>query len=133
MNDTSERAMREAEEWLVSAKDKLLLAETDESASSVCCALSIHAIIRTNDALTLKFLNLKGTRHDDAPALFSRLLNQNKIADENRRFLRLLQRAMSDKSGADYGRQIFHYEDAKKYVDEAEEFVAVAKNCLKQG
>ena len=123
--------MKEAEAWLVSAKDKLALAENEEAEASVCCALAIHAIIRANDAITLKLLRLKATRHDDAPATFSKLLQQGKIGNENRRFLRLLQKTAVDKSGADYGKGAFSYEDAKKYVEETEEFVAAAKNLVR--
>lgn len=130
MNDTPERAISEAQAWLVSTKDKLALAENDEAASNVCCALAIHAIIRANDAATLKFLRMKATRHDEAPTMFSKLLQQGKIKSENRRFLRLLQKAMMEKSGADYGKSIFDYEDAKKYVDDAEEFVAAVKDMI---
>lgn len=128
MTDTSERGIKEAEEWLVSAKDKLEAAEGDHSAANVCCALAVHAIIRANDALCLKFLKIKATRHDDAPVMFSKLLEQDKIGRENTRFLRLLQKAMADKSGADYGKKVFSYEDAKKYVEDAEEFVGFIKN-----
>jgi hypothetical protein len=131
MSDTAQRAIGEAEEWLLSAKDKLTLAENDESAANVCCALAIHAIIRANDAVSLRFLNMKATRHDDASMVFSKLLQQGKIPGENRRFLRLLQKAMADKSGADYGKSSFGYEDAKKYVEEAEEFVAAMNGRIR--
>ncbi len=129
MIDTAERAIEEAESWLVSAKDKLVLAESEDSAVNVCCALSIHAIIRANDALTLKFMKVKGTRHDDAPALFSKMLQQGKLSSENARFLRIIQKAMTDKSGADYGKKIFSHDDATRYVQDAEEFVSSVK-CL---
>ena len=131
MTDTAERAINEAEEWLVSAKDKLALSESDEGAANVCCALAIHAIIRANDAISLKFLHIKATRHDDASAMFSKALQQGKLGSENARFLRLLQKAMSDKSGADYGKKAFHYDDARKYVEDAEEFVSVVKGVVK--
>jgi HEPN domain-containing protein len=127
MTDNAKRAMKEAEEWLISAKDKLALAETDEAAATVCCSLAIHAIIRANDAISLRFLNLKATRHDDAAAMLSKIMQQGKIGPENTRFLRLLQSAMADKSGADYGKKPFEYDTAKKYVEDAEEFIAAAK------
>ena len=78
----------------------------------------------------LKLMKMKGTRHDDAPALFSKMLQQGKLAGENRRFLPLIQKAMSDKSGADYGKKAFSFEDAKNYVGAAEEFVAAMKSIL---
>lgn len=130
MTDNPERAIKEAGAWLVSAKDKLALAETEEFEANVCCALAIHAIIRANDSVSLKFLGLKATRHDDAPTLFSKLLQQGKIISENKRFLRLLQKAVVDKSGADYGKSTFDYEDAKKYVEDAEEFIAAVNEII---
>lgn len=127
MTDTPERAMNEAMSWLISAQDKLHLAEEDESAATVCCSLAIHAIIRANDALTLKHLAVKSTRHEDAPTLFSKLIKQGKLPARDRDYQILLARAISDKSGADYGKATFTYEDAKRYVEEAQEFVSVMK------
>ncbi len=129
MTDTPQRAMHEAEAWLVSAKDKLASAEIDESSAIVCCAQAIHAIIRANDALTLKYLGIKSTRHDDASNLFSKLLKTH-LPQEDKRFLRLLERAMEDKSGADYGKASFSYEQAARYVHEAQEFVSVMKGRI---
>ena len=65
-DDTPERAFHEAESWLVSAKSRLVEAEEDDAGANVCCAQAIHAIIRDKDALALKFLGRKTTRHDDA-------------------------------------------------------------------
>lgn len=130
MIDTPQRAMAEAESWLSSAIDKLALAENDEGAATVCCAIAIHAIIRANDAITLKHLQVKSTRHDDASVLFSKILKQNKLPGADKRFLGLLQKAMVDKSGADYGKSTFSYEDAKQYVEDAQEFVSVMKGRL---
>ena len=131
MTDSPGRAVLEAEAWLASARDKLALAETEDAAANVCCALAIHAIIRANDAITLKFLRLKATRHDDAPAMFEKLLKQGKVGSGNRVFLRLLQKAAVDKSGADYGKSTFSYDDAKGYVEDAEGFVAAMKGLIR--
>jgi hypothetical protein len=126
MTDSPERAALEAQSWLASARDKLSALENGDAQANVCCALAIHAIIRANDAITLKFLRLKATRHDDAPAMFAKLLEQGKVTGENKRFLRLLQRAATDKSGADYGKGAFSKKDARNYVQDAEEFVTAA-------
>ena len=130
MTDTPERAEAEAQSWLASAKEKLATPD-DEAAANVCCALAIHAIIRANDAVTLKFLHQKATRHDDAAAMFSKVLEQGKVAAGNRRFLRLLQKAAVDKSGADYGKSTFTLEDAKSYVQDTEEFVAASREMIR--
>lgn len=128
--DTPEKAMKEAEEWLISAKDKLIFAEDEEGAANVCCSLAIHAVIRANDALTLKFLNTKTTRHDDAPLLFVKMIKGKHISDADIRFKELLASVVRDKSGADYGKQEFSYEEAKEYVEKAEEFVSVIKGYI---
>lgn len=45
MTDTPERALHEAESWLVSAKHSLVEAEGDDAGATVCCSQAIHAII----------------------------------------------------------------------------------------
>ena len=130
MSDTPERAIKEAEEWLLSAKDKLAIAEDEEEAANVCCSLAIHAIIRANDALTLKYENKKPTKHDDVPRIFEQIIKKGNIGKENLRFVRLLEKTIGDKSGADYGKKSFSYENAKGYVEKAEEFVSVVKGYI---
>ena len=77
----AENRLHEAEGWLVSSKDKLALAESDDSAATVCCAQAIHALIRANDALLLKSFGHKVTRHDDAAAAFAKLVREKKLPD----------------------------------------------------
>ncbi len=130
MNDEPLRALKEAEGWLASAKHSLAEAQSEESRAAVCCAQAIHALIRANDALTMRLLGRKSTRHEDAPALFADLLRENKIQAKEAAFKRLLARAMTDKSGADYGRKRFSYREAEAYVFETERFVAMARAYL---
>lgn len=130
MSDTPERALQEAESWLVSAKHGLLEAE-EEASANVCCAQAIHAVIRTNDALSLKFLGCKPTRHDDAAVFFAKLLREKKLPEKASHFRDLIADAMRDKSGADYGKDSFSYENAQKYVERTEHFVAMAREILK--
>ena len=131
MTDTPERAWQEAESWLVSSKDKLALVESDDSAATVCCALAIHAIIRANDALLLKTFGHKVTRHDDAAVAFAKLVREKKLPDTANRFRDLVSSAMRDKSGADYGKGSFSYEDAKLYVERTDDFIVMVKDVLK--
>ena len=127
MNDSSEMAIKEADSWLVSAKDRLIQAQEDEDLSNVCCALAIHALIRASDALTLHFLGIKPTKHDDVSHIFRNLIQKGKLEADDGRFISLLEKAMLDKSGADYGKKRFTYEEASEYVQKAEEFVSAAK------
>jgi|SRR3989338_1396748 len=132
MNDTYERALQEAESWLVSAKHGLAEAEDDYASANVCCAQAIHAVIRANDALSMKFLSHKPTRHDDAAIVFAKLVREGKLPDKAAEFKNLVADAMKDKSGADYGKSSFSYEDAEKYVERTEQFIATVKDILKR-
>ena len=46
MSEVPERALKEAESWLVSAKHSLVEAGEDDASANVCCSQAIHAIIR---------------------------------------------------------------------------------------
>ena len=127
MTDTPERALHEAESWLVSAKHGLV---EDDASANVCCSQAIHAIIRANDALSLKFLAHKPTRHDDAAIVFAKLVKQGKLTDKAGQFKNLIANAMRDKSGADYGKMSFSYGEVKEYVEQAENFISVVKDVL---
>ncbi|MEW5996096.1 MAG: HEPN domain-containing protein [Candidatus Micrarchaeota archaeon] len=130
MNDYPERAIREAEGWLASAREKLHDVQDEPALANVCCALAIHAIIRANDALSLKHLGIKGTRHDDLAAVFAKLIREGKLPKSDERFGKLLVKAAGDKSGADYGKKEFSYEDAEEYVENAEEFVDTVRSRI---
>ncbi len=130
MNDSPERAIGEAEEWIRSAKEKLPRAANEGRAAAVCCALAIHAIIRANDAITLKMESKTVTRHEDASNLFSKLIKHNQLPEEDRRFVALLQQTIMHKSGADYGKENFDHKQAKYFVEEGGEFVATMKKRL---
>ncbi|MEW6035081.1 MAG: hypothetical protein AB1529_00570 [Candidatus Micrarchaeota archaeon] len=131
MTDTPERAVHEAENWLASARHILMDAAEDEARVNVCCAQAIHAIIRANDALSLKFLGHKATRHDDAAIFFSKIVRQGKLPENAAEFKNLIAQAMRDKSGADYGKGSFSCKDAQKYVEQTGHFVMMVKDVLK--
>ena len=78
----------------------------------------------------LHFYKIKPTRHDDAPMGFAKLVRENKVRKEDEPFKNLVSKAMRDKSGADYGKQTFSYEDGKWYVEKSEEFVAAVKKYV---
>ena len=129
MMDNPEKAVAEAEAWLKGAH-KTLEARTVGTAN-VCCAQAIHSIIRANDALCMKFMGHKPTRHEDMPHAFRKMMDQQRIGAEERRFEHLLAKAMASKSGADYGKADFKWSDAEFFVKEAEEFISMAKKYLK--
>ena len=128
MPDTTERAMAEAAEWLDGARNTV--GKKGEGAAGVCCAQAIHSIIRANDALCMKFMGHKPTRHEDIPRLLGKMVDQGKIKPEERRFGHMLAKAMASKSGADYGKADFKWSDAEFFVKEAEEFLSMAKKYV---
>ncbi len=64
---------------------------------------------------------------------FAKLVKENKVRKEDERFKNLVSRAMRDKSGADYGKQTFSYEDGKWYVERSEEFLVAVKKYVEHG
>ncbi len=132
MTDAPERALEEAEGWLASAKHTYANSEEGDAGANVCCSQAIHSIIRGNDALCMKFLGHKPTRHDDAAIAFAKLVREGKLPAGAEHFKNLVVRAMRDKSGADYGKSTFSREQAQEYVERTEEFVAMVKGVVKR-
>lgn len=147
MPDTPGRAMAEAAEWLDGARRTMekirstprcnengmeegRRANGGEGASNVCCAQAIHSIIRANDALCMKFMKHKPTRHEDAPRLLGKMVDQGKIKPVGRKFEHMLAKAMAGKSGADYGKADFKWGDAEFFVKKAEEFLVMARKYV---
>ena len=123
--DNPEKAIGEAGSWLEGANQAL-----EAGDSNVACAMAIHSIIRANDALCLRFLGRKATRHDDAHIMFNRILNQGKLPAGEREHAFAVARAMQNKSGADYGKIDFSREQAKNTVVDAGKFLEMAKGHL---
>ena len=103
-------------------------ARDEPALANVCCALAIHAIIRANDALSMKYLGVKCTRHDDLADLFSKIAKGLPKGDG--RFIELLAKVAIEKSGADYGKKEFNHADAEWYVENAEEFAGMARSRI---
>lgn len=122
--DDAEKAIAEAESWLDGAK---AISGKDRN---VGCAMAIHSIIRANDALCLRFLGRKATRHDDAHILFGKLIGQGKIPESEKWFQTVVSRAMHEKSGADYGKTDFTRQHSENMLKEAEGFLKMARKYL---
>lgn len=66
----------QAKLWLKGAEYISNLNLEDKTKYSVAVSMAIHAVIKANDALTLKFLNITARRHDDARRLFEDLIKK---------------------------------------------------------
>ncbi|MCX9083603.1 MAG: HEPN domain-containing protein [Candidatus Methanoperedens sp.] len=124
----SNAAIKEAGVWLESAQRTI--EQGDPESLIVATAQAIHAIIKANDALSLKFLNTRAKRHDDAISLFMRLVRENKIPQEEARNRDTLTIAVNEKSKYDYTGQPISKRDAQRMVLNAIKFVSFARKYI---
>jgi uncharacterized protein (UPF0332 family) len=123
--------MKEARFWLESAKH-LLEGESDDSERNiVAVAQAVHSIIRANDALTLRFLNRRATRHGEAVEMFSTLVQLGKIP-QSFSGLRtaVLRPAVEMKSKADYKGVYASKADAERWIARAGRFLEAVESLV---
>jgi uncharacterized protein (UPF0332 family) len=123
------REIREAKAWLAGAKH-LVDSEGSRERFTVAVAMSIHSIIRANDALTMRFLKQRSTRHEDAPRLFREIVKQNKIDPKYVGLRKVLESAIPQKSLYDYRGEEIGKKKAVKWVKEAEKFISTVQEIL---
>lgn len=99
---------------------------------TVGVAMAIHGLIKANDALTLRFLGRRSTRHEGAPKLFGDLIRRNKIDPRHAELRRLLIRAVAEKSEYDYKGTEVSKAEASRWVRDTERFIAAVKGILGQ-
>ena len=124
------RDLEEAESWLDAAKFTLGNTSKGLSRFTVAVAQSIHALIKANDALTMRFLSRRSTRHEDAALMFGTLVKQNKIDPKYSGFRALLTKASAEKSEYDYKGTEVGQEEAKKWIRDAEKFTKSVRELL---
>ena len=93
--------LEEAEIWYESATAVFGSARGREK-HTVAVAQSIHALIKANDALTMKYLGKRSTSHEGASILFGDLVKRRKIDPKFAGLRKLLTRAAAEKSDFDY-------------------------------
>jgi uncharacterized protein (UPF0332 family) len=99
---------------------------------TIVVAQSIHALIRANDALTVKLLSRRSTRHDDAAKLFGDLVTHNKIDPEYAGFRKLIIKAVSEKSKYDYKGAEVSAKVAARWLRDTERFIGAVKEILQR-
>ena len=97
---------------------------------TVAVAMSIHAMIRANDALTMTFLKRRSTRHEDAGMLFGELIRQKKIDPKYANLRRVLATSISEKSEYDYKGAEVGRNEAVQWVRETERFISAVVEIL---
>ena len=122
--------LEEAESWLDAAKFTLANSSKGRVRFTVVIPQSIHALIKANDALTVRLLNRRSTRHEDAAVLFAMLVKQNKIESKYANLRDLLTRASATKSDYDYKGVEAGQDEARKWIREVEKFIEAARKML---
>src|SRR5438309_10015742 len=93
----------------------------------------IHALIRANDALTVRLLRRRSTRHEDAALLFGELVRLKKIPARFSNLRALLVRAVSEKSEYDYKGTEVSRDVAARWMRQPERFVARSARFFDEG
>ncbi|MDY6788949.1 MAG: hypothetical protein SVV03_03205 [Candidatus Nanohaloarchaea archaeon] len=112
-------------------EDLLTLAEWSESGglqNRTTASLYIRAMIRGNDALCLNFLGEKASKHNQAPAFFQRLYEDNHISEDLAKYGNSLSDALNKKADMEYKTVKVSDSDLKKLRKKAERFI---KNAVK--
>jgi hypothetical protein len=121
----------EAEAWLSAAESLQGQKHLGRARFTVIAALSIHSMIKANDALTMRFLRKRSTRHEDAPKLFRDLVAQNKIPSERAGLRDLLSDAVADKPDFDYKGEAESQSGAERRIRLARQFLDAVRGILR--
>lgn len=123
------REIEEAKAWLAGAKH-LVDSEGGRERLTVAVAMSIHSIIRANDALTMRFLKRRSTRHEEAGKLFQEIVKLKKIDPKHAGLRKMLAKAIPQKSFYDYKGEEVGKKEAARRVREAEKFISTVEEIL---
>lgn len=124
------REVKEALQWLESAKHLMESPESDREKYTVVVAQCIHSIIRANDALSIRFLKKRAMKHDDAIRLFLELIEANKIPSNYSHLRKTLKESIQLKSRVDYKGMEISKGEAERWINRAEKFLTAVKKSL---
>jgi uncharacterized protein (UPF0332 family) len=87
-------------------------------------------MIKANDALTVRFLRRRSSRHEDAAGLLKEMLRLHRIPERYAGGRRALLEALQEKSEFDYGGAHVGIEEAERRIRRAEKFLEAAREIL---
>ena len=87
-------------------------------------------MIKANDALTVRFLGRRSTRHEDAAALLATLLRRHMIPEKHAGRRKALAEALREKSEFDYGGAEAGREETERRVRRAGRFLEAVREIL---
>ncbi|MBI2146575.1 hypothetical protein HYU22_04505 [Candidatus Woesearchaeota archaeon] len=112
--------------WLVGAQHLFQYTTEGSDKYAVAVAMAVHAILKANDALTYKFMNMTARRHDEARRLFEDLIKSNLVPAGYASYKQLVQDAITNKAKAEYRGAYFSKNDAEDMIKKADKFVVMA-------
>lgn len=119
----------QAQVWLAGA-GHVAECEGSNQKYNVAVAMTIHAIIKANDALTIKFLNMTSRRHDDAARFFEDLIKKNFVKPEYAKYKEIIQEAIHMKAKAEYRLSFFSKNDFDTLRRKAEKFLNMVESTI---
>ena len=120
----------QAKLWLEGANYIANLSLEGKDKYAVAVSMAIHSIIKANDALTFKFMNITAKRHDDARKLFEDLIKKNFVKAEYANYRNIIQDAITNKAKADYRGSFFSKNDFEDMKRKAEKFLKMAEEIV---
>ncbi len=120
----------QAKLWLEGAKYIANYHSEGKDKYAVAVSMAIHAIIKANDALTFKFMNITARRHDDARRLFEDLIKKNFVKSEYSNYKQIIQDAINNKAKAEYRGAFFSKTDFEELKKKAEKFIKMAEEII---
>lgn len=120
----------QAKLWLEGAKYIADYSSETKDKYVVAVAMAIHSIIKANDALTFKFMNITARRHDDARRLFEDLIKKNFVKAEYSNYKQIIQDAIENKARADYRGAFFSKDDFEGMKRKAEKFIKMVGEII---
>lgn len=122
--------LEQAKLWLEGAKYIAENNSENNAKYAVAVAMAVHAIIKANDALTLKFLNTIARRHDDARRLFEDLIKKQFIKAEYANYKQIIQDAISNKAKAEYRGSYFSKNEFNDICKKTEKFLKMVGEII---
>ena len=116
----------QAKLWVAGANYIFSYGESKER-YAVAIAMLIHSIIKANDSLTLKFMGVTASRHDDARKYFEELVKKNFVKAEYANYKQIIQDAINNKAKAEYRGSYFSKSDFEAIKRGADKFLKMAE------
>ena len=120
----------QAKLWLQGAEYIANLPNEESHKYAVAVAMTIHAIIKANDALTYKYFSNVAKKHDDAPRLFDDVIKREPKLEPYANYKRYITEAITNKAKADYRASYFSKADYEGMKRNTEKFIKMVEGII---